>query len=293
MAHSRDHTFPIVDHILHPTDFSPESLVAFHHALKAVLLTKGALTLLHDSADEPGGHLDFPGIRETLERWGVLAPDSPRSAVPDLGIEVRKVVTGQANAVKGVLKYLEMNPVDLIVLATHQHEGRAAWRRHAVAQPLARKTGQATLFIPEGCTGFVAAADGAVSLETILIPIAQSPDPQPAIEAAARLAVRLQAPAGRFILLHMGSSQTLPHVDCPPVAGWQWQTLTAEGNVVEGIVRSAGEHRVDVVVMATEGARGFLDALRGSHSERVLVQVPAPLLTVPTGSHAEQSLGFA
>lgn len=61
--------FPIIDHVLYPTDFSPESLVAFHHALKTVLLTQGSLTLLHDSADEPGHHMDFPAIRETLERW--------------------------------------------------------------------------------------------------------------------------------------------------------------------------------------------------------------------------------
>ena len=40
-------TFPILSSILHPTDFSEGSLRAFHHALKAALLARCALRLLH------------------------------------------------------------------------------------------------------------------------------------------------------------------------------------------------------------------------------------------------------
>jgi nucleotide-binding universal stress UspA family protein len=36
-------------------------------------------------------------------------------------------------------------------------------------------------------------------------------------------------------------------------------------------------------VMATEGRNGFLDALRGSHSEQVLRQCACPLLAIPAG----------
>jgi len=43
--------------------------------------------------------------------------------------------------------------------------------------------------------------------------------------------------------------------------------------------------------MATDGRNGFLDALRGSHSERVLRSAPAPLLAVPAGSMVESYLG--
>lgn len=45
--------------------------------------------------------------------------------------------------------------------------------------------------------------------------------------------------------------------------------------------------------MSIDGRNGFLDAFRGSHSERVLRQVPAPLLTIPAGSRAEQYLEMA
>jgi nucleotide-binding universal stress UspA family protein len=33
--------------------------------------------------------------------------------------------------------------------------------------------------------------------------------------------------------------------------------------------------------MTTDGRNGFLDALRGSHSERVLQRTPCPLLAIP------------
>ena len=37
----------------------------------------------------------------------------------------------------------------------------------------------------------------------------------------------------------------------------------------------------NLIVMCTDGRHGFLDALRGSHSERVLRRTPCPLLAIP------------
>jgi nucleotide-binding universal stress UspA family protein len=290
MSTTRNDDSPIIDHILHPTDFSEDSQVAFNHSLKMALAAKASLTLLHDGSGTSDDYLDFPGVRQTLERWGMLPPNSPRSAVPNLGIEVRKVVTSESNPVKGVMRYLEEHPVDLIVLATHQHEGRIAWMRNAVAQPVARKSGQATLFIPQGRAGFVSVTDGSVSLKSVLIPLASAPHPQAAVEAAARLVRRLNCPEGSFHLLHVGEPETMPSAECPEVAGWVWNTVTRTGDVVHSIVDTAHKRKADLVVMATSGRRGFLDALRGSHTEQVLRQVPVPLLTVPSGSRAEQSL---
>ncbi len=68
---------PILQHVFHPSDFSPASEVAFAHALKAALIAKATLTVLHVS---PGGEqnwTEFPGVRQTLERWGMLAEEQP------------------------------------------------------------------------------------------------------------------------------------------------------------------------------------------------------------------------
>src|SRR5437868_13787616 len=136
MNSTPDYSSPIIDHILHPTDFSEASLTAFHHALKAALIVKARLTLIHVTDENSGEVMDFPGVRAALERWGLLPEGSPRSAIQQLGIEVRKVVAGRRAPVEAVLEYLEQRPADLIVLATHQHEGRAAWLQHrSIAKP--------------------------------------------------------------------------------------------------------------------------------------------------------------
>jgi nucleotide-binding universal stress UspA family protein len=285
-----DYTFPVVDSILHPSDFSAGSLTAFHHALKAATIAKSKFAILHVSPDAAAAWTDFPGVRETLERWGLLPPNSPKSAVPQLGIDVRKAVARDSNPTKSVLRYLEEHPADLIVLATHTHDGKASWLRQSVAEPIARHSGQMTLFIPDHVPGFVSAKDGSVSLEHILIPVAAKPRPQPAVTAAVRLVARLQRPRGTFTLLHMGEASAMPAVHCPEVPGWEWKKTTRAGDVIQGIVDTAGKASTDLIVMSTDGRNGFLDALRGSHSERVLRSAPCPLLTVPEGSLAAGAL---
>jgi nucleotide-binding universal stress UspA family protein len=160
----------IIDDILHASDFSEAGEVAFAHALKAALIARARLTLLHVAPASPAGEWgDFPGVRETLERWALIPPGSPRSAVPKLGIDVRKLVAHDDDPVRSVLRYLDGHQTDLIVLAPHRHEGRMRWFKKSVAEPIARKSGQMTLFVPEGVDGFVSLDDGSVSLTSILI----------------------------------------------------------------------------------------------------------------------------
>lgn len=272
---------PILQHVFHPSDFSPASEVAFAHALKAALIAKATLTVLHVS---PGGEqnwTEFPGVRQTLERWGMLPKNSPRSAVPELGINVQKIITKDTDPVKSVLGFLDQHSTDLIVLATHQDKGRGLWKEKSVAQPVARKSRQMTLFIPAGVKGFVSLQDGAVSLKNIVIPVAAVPNAQPAIQAAVRIAQQLNCPTGRFTILHVSDDTSIPEVDCPELPGWEWTKLSQKGDITEVILQTARATEADLIVMSTEGHNGFLDALRGSHSEQVLRQCTCPLLAIP------------
>lgn len=275
---------PIIESVLHPTDFSEGSKVAFYHALKAALLSRSELTLLHVSPDGTSEWTDFPGVRETLERWQLLPQNSPRSAVGQLGIDVRKIVARKSDPVEAVVGYLHSHPAELIVLATHQREGRVRWLDKSVAEPVARRAEELTLFIPGNSEGFVSAEDGSVSLNRILIPIALSPRAQPALDSAARLVRGMNCSAGTFTLLHVGQADTMPGVNCPNVEGWEWKKELRSGNVIQTIVDMSKETDADLIVMTTDGRNGFLDGLRGSHSERVLRQIRVPLLTVPVYS---------
>jgi nucleotide-binding universal stress UspA family protein len=282
---------PIISNILHPSDFSDASQVAFAHALKAALITKSVLTLVHVAPpSEEVDWGDFPGVRETLERWGLLPPGSRKSAVPKLGIDVKKHVGHDTDPARSVLQYLGGHPTDLIVLATSHHDGRMRWLRKSVAEPIARKSGEMTLLLPAGVPGFVSLEDGSVSLKNILIPVAESPGPQPAVTAAARLVRQLDCPAGTFTLLHVGGAGPIDRLFRPDVPGWTWQTKAASGDVTGRILEAADETDADVILMSTAGRHGFLDALRGSHSEQVLRRAACPLVAVPEHSLAAEAM---
>jgi nucleotide-binding universal stress UspA family protein len=270
-----------IESIFHPSDFSEGSTVAFAHALKIALVPKAPLNILHGSESGEGQWADFPGVRQTLEQWQVLPPGSPRSAIPSLGIDVRKVLTQSDDPVAASLAYLERNPTDLVVLATHQHDGHVWWMAKAVAEPLARQSHLMTLFIPAGVQGFVSPFDGSVSLGRILIPIASDPSPEPAIDAACRAAAALETDPVTFTTLHVGDSNdgSAPVVEQGPQG--TWNRVVRSGEPAETILSVAAEQRADLIVMTTKGRHGFLDALRGSTTERVLRHTHCPLLAIP------------
>jgi hypothetical protein len=110
------------------------------------------------------------------------------------------------------------------------------------------------------------------------------------VAAAARLVSRLACPAGTFTVLHVGASGDMPALRRPPVAGWRWDSLTSGGEVVEGILDTARRAKADLIVMSTDGRNGFLDAFRGTHSERVLRGTPCPLLAIPETSLVTEGL---
>ena len=282
--------FSIIDSVLHPTDFSEASRVAFHHALKTALLAQSKLTLLHISSGGTSEWSDFPGVRETLERWGMLPKGSEKSAVGELGIKASKVMADESEPVDAVMHYLEKHPADLIVLATSQRDGHARWLGKSVSEPVTRKAGQMTLLIPGDAEGFVSDRDGSVNLKKILIPIARTPSPQPAVSTAAGLVERWKCPEGTFVLVHVGKADTMPACRCPEIPGWTWEKDLRTGPVIEGIVDAAKDHEADLIIMSTDGRNGFLDGLRGSHSERVLRHGASPLLTIPVGSRASRHL---
>ena len=278
---SVDIELPILQHVFHPSDFTPASDVAFVHALKAALLAKAELTILHVSPKNELEWTEFPGVRATLERWGLLPKNSSQKDVVKLGINVKKVQARHNDPVESVTAYLSNHTTDLIVLATDQQKGKVQWFSQSIAAPIARKSGQMTLFIPKGVEGFVSVRDGSVSLARILIPVAATPAAQPAVQAAARMVARLHCPTGVFTLVHVGEKADMPQVQLPNVPGWNWTTEIRPGDVTDVISETAAEIKADLIVLTTDGRNGFLDALRGSHSERILQRAPCPLLAIP------------
>ena len=273
-----------MESVFHPSDFSEASAVAFTHALKIALVARARLIMLHIEASRGTEWQDFPGVRDTLERWGLIPKGSPKSAVGQLGIEVTKFIGLSKDPVKACLDFLETHPADLIVLAIHQHEGRMRWLEKSVGKPIARSAGQMTLFIPHGMKGFVSQQDGSISLKNILIPVTMKPRPQPSLEAAARMIRNLQLPVRVVTLLHVGPTAEAPAVTLPKDTDWTWNSVAKTGEPAEIILQTATELPADLIIMTTDGPDGFLDGLRGTVSERVLLKVRCPVVNLPVGS---------
>jgi nucleotide-binding universal stress UspA family protein len=270
--------------IFHPSDFSPASEVAFGHALKIALQSKAKLDLMHvEPTLSPGKpySLDFPAVRATLTRWGVLPEGVGREEVAKVGLRIRKILKSSTDPVETMLRHFRRFPPDLIVLATHQREGLTRWLRQAVAEPLARRSGAMTLFIPHEGRGFVSLDDGTVTLKRILIPIDHVPRPQTALRRALLLARGLNCVAGEFRLLHVGNPAAAPRIGLTGEAGWSYEIAVRQGEVVDQILEEEAHWRPDLMVLTTQGHMDFLDALRGSTTERVLRGAHCPVLAIP------------
>lgn len=267
--------------IVHPTDFSDASADAFAHALKIALTAKCGLTILHvATARDQGDWISFPHIRATLAGWGLISKHEPPAAVADkLGVKIAKVELEPQATVGGILRFLDEHPADLIVLGTQGREGVARWLHGSVAEALARTARTPTLFVPAQARGFVDQLRGEVHLKRVLIPVDREPKPAAAINTIIGFAHLIGGIEVEERLLHVGRNPpALQHHAKPHLAA---QIAIRQGNAVEGIIASASDWQPDLIGMPTAGQHGFLDALRGSTTERVLRQAPCPLLAVP------------
>jgi len=274
---------PFVETVLHPSDFSEASDAAFVHALALALRRRTRLTMLHVGCGHPTRETwsSFPGVRKTLTRWGLLHEGSSRSdVVNELNVHIDKIAIKDSDRVGAIVSFLEKHPVELVVLATEGRDGLAQWLQPSIAERAARHSETMTLFVPKGARGFVSTDSGAARVRSILVPYDRSPSPEGAIGFAARAAELFGDGSVEIELLHVG--ERAPRVDPPEVSDGSWRTLVENGDPVDGIVRAAERVNADLVIMATEGHHGFLDALRGSTTERVLRRVRCPLLAVPS-----------
>ena len=222
----------------------------------------------------------FPGVRRTLARWGVLPEGSvPSDVGAKLGIHLAKISAHERDPVRAIVRFADDRKSDLIVLATHGRDGLPRWLRGSVAEPAARKADIPTLFLPPEAGGFVDENSGGVQLRNVLIPIDHRPRPQAAVREAERLCRTLAASDVTLHLLHIGEQGDMPAVGTE--GPLKVTRSTRAGNVIEEILGAAAECQANLIAMATAGHHGFLDALRGSTTERVLRHAPCPVLAVP------------
>lgn len=270
--------------ILHPTDFSSASDLAFVHALKIALTTRARLNILHTESRDPEmvDWTAFPGVRATLSGWGLLPADSsPGDVSRRLGVVVSKVDVVDRDPVHAILGFVERHQTDLVVMASHGRSPLGRWWLGSVSGPVSSRAQVPCLLLPDGADGFVAPEDGQMRLGRVLLPVDHQPRPGPALIFVSEVVNRLGAGDVRITLLHVGREDRAPAVHPPAEMAASVEYTIRDGGVVQTIADTAAELDADLVVMPTQGHHGFLDALRGSTTEQVVRRVGRPVLAVP------------
>jgi nucleotide-binding universal stress UspA family protein len=199
---------------------------------------------------------------------------------------VRRMSEYGKDPVQPILDHLDEYPADLIVLATHRRKGLDRWLHKEIAQKVAQSRSATTLFIPHDVNGFVSGSTGSLSLRRVLIPVDWKPEPQAAVDATVAIAELLGCKDLELELLYVGEDELdMPPIHFPERERWAWQRRVKAGGVVETILASAAAQDADLIVMATEGRDGFLDALRGSTTEQVLHRTRCPVLAFPSSGY--------
>ena len=266
--------------ILHPTDFSDTSMDAFVHALKLAVSAQCDLHILHVASreDEWAGNVG-PRVRHMLAQWKLMDEfDSMQAVGEKFGIKIDKIELPPQNPVSAVLHYQERHPSQLFVMATEGREGLPRWLHGSVAETVARRAHVNALFVSPQTQGFVVPATGEFRLGKILVPISDDPRPAPAIELAAAMR-KLAGDTAEVRFVHFGDHPGAARADDK---GFPAGTVFLPGgNVVDRLLEEAEDCDAGLIVMATAGHDGLMDALNGSTTEQVLRRAPCPVLSAP------------
>jgi nucleotide-binding universal stress UspA family protein len=220
-----------------------------------------------------------------LARWGLMNENDPPAAVAKLGIKVAKIGLKRHEPLRGLVHFLKHRRTDLLVVWTHGRDGIAQWLRGSIAEELSRTAKLPTLFIAPSARGFIDPTNGEFALSQVLVPVDHSPPPASALGYIDDLMSSVSNSA-KIELLHVGDNAPLVRNrdgNIVPVA-------TQTGEVVSTILQAADQQRADLLVLATSGHNGFLDAVRGSTSERVLRRALCPVLAIPANYQSENRL---
>ncbi|MDJ0738900.1 MAG: universal stress protein [Gammaproteobacteria bacterium] len=276
----------ITPRILVTTDFSRDSETAFYHALAAAVQRQARLTLLHTGSESRHAipWERFPGVRETLTAWQLLPDEAPRSAVADtLNVGVAKMAMRDDDPRQGITEYLRKHPTDLLVMATEGRSGIARMLHPSVAETVSYLTKSHTLMLPKQCRGFIDADSGRSTLRKVLCALDPTTDPRTTL---AYLGQWLPALAGDNadaieVLYLDGSDDDAPAPVFPVTDLLHWQCRALRGDLVDGVVTTAGEFSPDLVVVHTTSPLKLMGRMRGSRVDRVLKALRLPVLSVP------------
>jgi nucleotide-binding universal stress UspA family protein len=249
------------------TSLDPEEKLALATAAALAVASGARLVLVHATTGSEASH-ELPDPQELARTWGrALSADSV----------VHTCCEDVTDTLLDALRRLEP---DLVVCGTHQHGGLSQLLTGSVAEAVARNVRVPTLVVPLEGRGLADPATGVLTLARVVVPTGDRDAARTALAAVEWLVTAARLPRPELVLLAVDDgSSTLALDDLP--AGVRVSHRSIHGSLEATIESAADELEASMLVMATRGHDGIADALRGSHTERVLRAVSQPMLVVP------------
>ena len=192
--------------LVHPTDFEPDSGLAFAHAVRLALRARQTLRLFNIAVDgdAPFGS-PIKRVVDLLMRWNELPPHSTVEALErDLGFRVVSARVPASNPRAGIVDYIDNHPCELAVIATRDHRGLSRWLERSVAERVLRLATTMVLIMRQRSRAFVKPNTGELELKRVLVPVDGVFDPTPALAHLEAWLDKLQA-TPEIRLFHVGS----------------------------------------------------------------------------------------
>jgi nucleotide-binding universal stress UspA family protein len=280
-ALDREDVAPITS-IVHMTDLSSGGESAFAHALGLAVLRQTELVLLNVGAraEKETDWKRFPGIRDTLVRWGLLEEGSHKSEVfRRLKVRAEKVQLSASNTLAATVEFVEQYQPDLMVLGTEGREGLPRWLKPSMAEQIAVRAGEKTLFVPNDARPLISLEDGSINLKNVLVPVDHAPAANDAMVYAARICELLLDEPANIHLLHVG--EAMPNLALPQSPAYTFTHALEAGEPLDVILSYVENNDIDLVAMTTAGSKNLSEVLSGGTTQQVLRGVDCPLLAVP------------
>jgi hypothetical protein len=122
---------------------------------------------------------------------------------------VVKIGLEPQDLLRGLLRYLDKHPSDLIVLATHGRNGVARRLHGSIAEELSRTAQLPTLFVPPTARCFVNQANGKFHLSRVLVQVDHSPPPVEALDTIQDFIRPINEEGVAIELMHVGGTGPL------------------------------------------------------------------------------------
>lgn len=249
--------------IAYTTDLSGDDVPAFVHACALAAASGSRLVTVHGNAPA-ATEAELPDAGVISARWGrpIAADRMCHECCDDVADTVIDAIR-------------RIGP-QLVVAGTHARHGLPALLHASVGEAIARNVGVPTLIVHNKGRGFVDAATGAFHLRRVLVPAGTRAEAIAGLTAARALIALTGLADVELVVVHAAAAG-----EDLDLSDLQVAVSQIRGQLEDVVLATAIERGAGLIVMVSRGHDGVVDALLGSHTERVIRDAGCPVLSVP------------